>query len=139
MNSNKRGQISTEYLIVVGFISFLIITVLGIALFYSTQIRERIIFHQIESFAENVISSSESVFFAGEPSQATISAYLPKNVQGIDIIGKDLLFNISTDAGVANIAYSSKVEMEGTINSNEGVKTLTIVAQADKVTISEST
>lgn len=135
--NNKRGQISTEYLIVVGFISFLVITVLGIALVYSSQIRERIIFYQVASFAENVISSSESVFFAGEPSQATISAYLPRNVEGVDIIGKDLVFNISTDAGLARIAYSSKVEMQGTISSNEGLKTLVIVAQTDKVTISE--
>lgn len=111
---------------------------MGIALFYSSQVRERIIFYQIESFADNVISSSESVFFAGEPSQATISAYLPKNVQGIDIIGKGILFNISTDAGIANIVYSSKVNMEGSINPSEGVKTLAIVAQTDKVTISES-
>ena len=117
---------------------FLVIVILGIALFYSSQIRGRIVLNQVNSFASSVISSSESVFFAGEPSQATISAYLPRNVEGIDIIGKDIVFNISTEAGTARTAYSSKVEMQGSISANEGVKTLVIVAQTDKVSISES-
>ena len=133
----RRGQISTEYLITAAFIMFLIISTLAVSLFYSNQTRDRIKFNQLQNFANKLISSSESVYYSGEPSKATIIAYLPGGVEGIEIIGNELVFNISSTSGMSRIAFPSKVPIQGIISNNEGAKSISIVALEDGVVWSE--
>lgn len=133
----KEGQVSIEYLIMVGFVIFLIIGILGVSLFYSGVINDNIRMNYLKNYANKIISSSESVFYAGEPSLATINAYLPPGVEGIGISGKDILVNISTGSGVTRIAFSSNVPINGTLSRNEGVKRIKITARASDVLISE--
>ncbi len=132
----KRGQISTEYLIVVGFIVFFVIMILGLALFYSNQINSSMKSRQIEQFARKVISSSESVHYAGEPSKSTISAYLPQGVSGIQILEREIFVTFMTDTGENKVSYLSKVPLEGNLSAVSGVKKITIVALSDRVSIS---
>lgn len=133
----KKGQISAEYLIVVGFITFLVLTILAAGLFYSSQISDRIKLNQMNNFANKVISSSESIFFAGEPSKATINAYLPSGVEALDIYDKEIVFNISTSSGITVISYPSNVPLSGLLSNSEGVKVIHITALSDKAVISE--
>ncbi len=133
----KKGQISTEYLIVVAFITFLILSTLALGLFYSSQIKDRIKIDQLQNFANKVILSSESVFYSGEPSKNTITAYLPAGIEDVEIYSSEIVFNITTSTGVTIISFSSKVPLEGSLGSSEGVKRIVIAAQSDKVMISE--
>jgi uncharacterized protein (UPF0333 family) len=130
----KRGQISVEYLIVVGFVVFAVISLLGIAFFYASSIQDRIKSNQLEGFANKIIFSAESVYFAGEPSKVTVTAYLPKGVQNIYVLEETeqffVVFEIATAGGVSTIAYRSSVPLNaGTaITTSEGVKRLEIQA-----------
>ncbi|MBX4212204.1 hypothetical protein KW787_01965 [Candidatus Pacearchaeota archaeon] len=133
----KRGQISMEYMILVGFISFLIIVSLGSALFYSNQIKDKIKFNQLDKFAQKVVNSAETVYYAGQPSRATITAYLPTGVKGITVSGNDLIFNISTSSGQTTIAYTSTVPLQGSISPGEGLKKLIVMAQSNGVQLVE--
>ncbi|MBX4196276.1 hypothetical protein KW805_01685 [Candidatus Pacearchaeota archaeon] len=133
----KRGQISMEYMILVGFISFLIIVSLGSALFYSSQIKDKIKFNQLERFSQKVINSAETVFYAGQPSRATITAYLPQGVQGITLSGTDMIFNVSGSGGVSTISYTSSVPLEGSLSPSDGLKKIIVIAQANSVQLVE--
>ena len=95
---NKKGQISIEYLVLVSFIAFLVVTVLGVALVYSAQMRDQIRFYQLEQFSSKIIASAESVYYAGEPSRSTITAYLPGGLNDVVISGFDMTFSISTNS-----------------------------------------
>jgi hypothetical protein len=138
----KRGQISVEYLIVIGFVVFIVISILGVAFLYAAGIQDRIKTNQLENFANKVISSSESVFFAGEPSRVTITAYLPEGVESVSVVddnGYYLVFNVSTSSGLDVISFSSDVPLDtGTIISvDDGTKRLLIESRASKVLIGE--
>lgn len=137
MMFRKKGQISTEYLIVVGFVTFLIVSVLGLSLFYSSQIRDKIRFNQLQNFANKVISSSEQVFFSGEPSKSTITAYLPSGVGSVSILTNEIVFNVSSSSGFTVIAFSSDVPLYGSISNLEGVKRISISANSTSVILSE--
>ncbi len=132
LSKAKVGQISTEYLIVVGFITFFVITLLGVALFYASQVEDSMRASQVEQFAKKVISSAEAVHYAGEPSKSTVSAYLPSGVTGIVILDGEIVFNLSLSSGLNIISFESKVPIEGNISSTEGVKTIEVVALSDK-------
>ena len=138
MIRRKKGQISVEYLIVVSFVTFIVLTILGISLFYSAQIQDSIKFNQLERFAKKIISSAESTFYSGEPSRTTINSYLPEGVTDIRIIENSLIFNVSSAGGTSVIAYSSTVpiEIEGTISTSSGLKKILITAEENIVKIS---
>lgn len=133
----KKGQISTEYLILAGFVIFLVIGALVTGLFYSNQAKDRIKFNQLQNFANKIISTAESVYYAGEPSKATISVYLPSGVSGIEVLNDQIIFNITSQSGFDRVSFSSNVPLEGDISSIDGVKNVVITAQIDKVVLSE--
>jgi Flp pilus assembly pilin Flp len=132
---DKRGQISTEYLVIVGFITFAVITALGIALFYVTEIKDVIKVNQVENFANKLISSSESIFFSGEPSQIEMIGYLPQGVTSITLNSKELIFQVETSSGTNIRAFPSRVTISGTISTDAGVKKLNLLAQDTQVII----
>lgn len=133
----KRGQISIEYLVVVGFVVFLVISILGFAFFYSSNIRDRIRVNQATGFANKLISASESVYYSGEPSKITIRTYLPSGVKNIDVLDDSLIIGIITNSGLTTMAFSSNVPINGSISVAEGVKNIEVVAKEDGVEFSD--
>lgn len=139
----KRGQISTEYLIVLGFIAFMIMSILGVAFFYMNSARDQIKSSQITSFANKILSNSRSVFYAGEPSQVVINAYLPDGVEDIWVFeeagAEDILvFNVSNEGGGSVTGFSSDVNLNiVSLSISEGVKRIRISAFDDEVRIEE--
>ncbi len=132
---NKRGQISLEYLILVGFVTFVIIVTLAVAFFYSSSISDRIKASQINSFAEKVISTSEKVYYQGEPTKATISAYLPDGVQEISFYQNNMFITLQTSSGIEKISITSDVPVEGNLSSGMGIKKIEIRAEEERVVI----
>ncbi|MCU0642179.1 MAG: hypothetical protein MUF61_01185 [archaeon] len=135
MKEEKRGQISTEYLIVVGFIVFFVIISLGVALYYSADIQDKMRERQIEQFARKIIGSAEEVYYSGEPSKSTINIYLPKGVSGISVFEKEIAINFSLSTGFNSVSYSSNVPLEGVIGSIDGVRTIEVTALSDRVMV----
>ncbi len=135
----KKGQISLEYLIVVGFVVFVVIVMTGVAIFYTAGARDRIKTSQLSNFANKIITSAEAVYFAGEPSKVTITAFLPEGVESFEIVQNYLVFNISTNAGTSSIAFPSSVPIDATsvISTSQGVKKIEIAANSQNVKITQ--
>lgn len=133
----KRAQISIEYMIVVAFVTFLVIAILGAGYFYSSNARDRIKFNQLSTFSNSVISTAERIFYAGEPSKATITPYLPPGIRVLEISGNEMVFTVSTSTGVTKISFTSKVELQGSISPSDGIKRLQLAAQPNGVLITE--
>ncbi len=132
---NKRAQAGVEYMIIVGFITFALTIVLGLAVFYSGQIKDRIKLNQMENFAIQLINSAESVFFAGEPSKTTIRLHLPEGVKNLEINSSYLIATIQLSSGENVRAYKSRVPIKGNLTSGEGIRKLTLEAKEDFVLI----
>jgi uncharacterized protein (UPF0333 family) len=131
----RRGQISMEYLIVTGFVVFVIVGILGVALYYSTSLKDGVTTYNLNNFGNKVTSAAESVFYSGSPSQATISAYLPEGVREIGIVENAIYMNVSTSTGILSVAYFSDVPIVGNITTTSGVKRITLYAQDSRVLI----
>lgn len=138
MQKRGKAQVSIEYLIIVGFVTFVVMAILGIAFYYSGTMKGKIKENQITDFANKIISTSESVYYSGAPSKATISCYLPDNVKSITIGEYDLIIEFSTSSGVNKIAFSSRVPISGTLTTSQGLKKIQIEAQSDRVIISQA-
>ncbi len=135
-----RGQISIEYLIVLSFVTFLVITVLGLSILYIDGIRDTIKFRQLESYATKVIHGSESVYYAGQPSKVSVQGYIPAGVSRIDVHREGLLMTISTSSGESRTFFSSTVPLNsttGVLPSHEGLHRVQLTALSDAVRITE--
>ncbi len=134
---NKRGQAGIEYLIIVGFVSFAVLSVLLLSNYYSGLTKDKLRLNQADSFFIQVINSAETVFFSGEPSRVTISLYLPSGVESILINNELIVVTLRSSTGNNVKVYKSKVPIQGSITNNEGTKTLTVSAKSDHVEISQ--
>jgi len=136
--SKKRGQIGIEYMIIVGFVTFAVISILTMAVFYSDQIKDKIKTNQAENFAIQLINSAESVFFAGEPSKVTVNLYLPEGIDSvqIDSTSNYVIITQQVSSGENKNAYKSRVPIQGTISATQGIRRLTLEAFDDYLLIS---
>lgn len=133
----KKAQVGIEYMIIVGFVTFAIMSVLVLAMSYSGQVKDKIKLNQVESFAEQLLNSAESVFFAGEPSKTTINLYLPDGVKEINITSDYLIISVNLSSGENRRVFESKVPIRGTISTGEGIKKLTLTATDNDLFISQ--
>lgn len=133
----KRGQIGIEYLMIIGFAVLIIMGILVLAFNYMEILRDSIIMTDASNFADKVISSSEKIFYEGEPSKATIRVYIPQQVLEVQIIENSLFLTIETSSGISKRAYPSNVPIQGQINSTGTVIKLEILASENSVTINE--
>ena len=134
----KRAQISFEYLIIVGFVTLIVSAILAISILYTSGLQDGIKMNQMGDFANKIISTSEYIFYAGAPSKATITVYLPKDVKAIEISENSLIISIQTSSGLNKIGFPSKVNISGVITTSQGLKEIEIIALDDSVSISQT-
>lgn len=136
--NSKKTQAGVEYMIIIGFVTLAIMAVLTLAYLYSGLIKDRIRINQVETFAIQLINAAESVYFAGEPSETTVSLYLPDGVKTLGISSDYILISTQTSSGENKRAFKSRVPIQGSISAGEGVKKLLVQAEATYVSISQA-
>jgi hypothetical protein len=142
IRKNKTAQSSMEFLILMGFLTFVIIGILGIGYFYSGTINDRIKSTQISNFVNKITSTSEIVFYSGEPSKATISVHLPEGISDIEIINDTIIVTYHLTSGQNKASFSSDVPIieipAKEITASSGLKILTITANQTHALIEEN-
>jgi len=77
------------------------------------------------------------MFYAGEPSKTTITAFLPEGVKNITIAENTLIISVQISSGLNVIGFPSKVNITGDITHTPGIKKIVITAQEDRVLIAQ--
>jgi len=133
----KRGQVSFEYLILMGFVTFVLSILIGLAFFYTAGVQDRIRITQANNFANKLVSTAEYVFSAGAPSKTTMKVYLPEGVKDVNISENILFVSIQTSSGLNKLGFPSSVNISGSITSIQGLKKIEVVAENDGSTINQ--
>jgi uncharacterized protein (UPF0333 family) len=131
----KRGQISLEYMAVVGVTTFVAISLLIVADYYSKQIEDTIDTSQLDGIAKEIVDSAQSVYYFGEPSKTTLKVYLPKGITSITVGPDELSFRIRTENGETDVFYPSSVTLQGGIPTTHGFHYVTIESREGYVWI----
>ena len=139
---NKKAQSSMEFLILMGFLTFVIMIIIGTGFHYSTTINDRIKSTETTNYANKITSTAEMVFYSGEPSKATISAHLPESVNDLQIIEDSVVINYTLTSGYNLIAYKSMVPMvedpSNPLSTTSGIKSISITANETHAIVSEN-
>ena len=110
----------------------------GIAFYYSGTIKDRIKITQMNNCANKIVSTSESIFYAGEPSKTSITCYFPQGLSSVQVSGSDLVFVLQVSTGLEKTAFSSKVPLSGTLGRGEGLKKIYITARESDILLNSA-
>ena len=133
--TKKKGQVSFEYIILMGFVTFIITGILGLAFIYSNKAKDKVKVTQMQNCINKIISNAEAVFYAGYPSKTTIQCFMPYNIKNIYIYKNELYVNFTTSSGLNSVSFSSNVPINGTLSGFRGLKKIEIKAYPGNVTI----
>ncbi len=131
-----KAQISTEYLIIVGFA--LLLTIPTVLLFFSQSARnvDQVNSAQARQIARKIVDNAEKVYYLGEPSSTTVKVVMPRNVDSVVVSRRAVILRLSGSAGESDIVELSAVNLTGSVSSVSGVRYLRIENIGDRVNIS---
>jgi hypothetical protein len=145
MKTIKRGskgsnaQVSIEYILILGFVSFVVLSILGVAIYYTGNIKDRIKSNYINNYGNKIVSTSEYIFYSGEPSKATITCYLPESVEDVYVNANSLVITYSTSSGKNIRSFDSNVPIVENLSSDltvsPGLKRIEITARSNNAII----
>ncbi|MEK6808224.1 MAG: hypothetical protein AABY14_00890 [Nanoarchaeota archaeon] len=131
-----KAQVSTEYLIIVGFVMGITIPLLIVYFTFTEGITNELNYGQLDKVVKSMVDSADIVYFLGVPSQTTIKVYIPINVKEIILKDKSIIYRIKTRAGTSDIVYVSSANLTGALPINSGTYLITVKATSDKVAFS---
>jgi len=104
----KRGQISTELLIIVGLVLLIFIPLLALVYFKAAETNEEIAAHQAELLVFRLAYLSNSIGSLGTNSTIYTDVYIPKNVISLSTSrvgnGGEITMKVQTPNGESEIS-----------------------------------
>jgi len=133
MLSDRTSQVSMEYLILLGFVIFVVSIILIISADYSADVKQSVALNQIDRIAKDIINSAESVYYFGEPSKTTVKIFIPERVKSVSLEENHLIFKVQTASGLTDVGYKTVMPMQGSIPTTFGEHYITIEARGGYV------
>jgi hypothetical protein len=132
-NFQKKGQISIEYMAVVGMVTLIVLVMFALSQYYLGEIRTTVNSNQVDQIGKLIVENAETVYYHGEPSKVTLSVQMPKGVQSITIYENEITFTITRRGGDVDIYYPSTVPLQGNISTTHGPRNIEIEASGGYV------
>lgn len=130
------GQVSVEYLIIMGFVAVMMVPLIIIYYKFTSESKDEIISSQLNQIAAKVADAADAVYFLGTPSQSTIRAYIPGNVDNATLNNREVYFRVKSSSGYYDIVQVTSVNLSGELPTKQGTYDIMIKAQEDFVEIS---
>ena len=132
---SKKGQISIEYMSIVGIVTFLVIALFALSQYYVGEVKTTVNSNQADQIAKLIVENAEIVYYHGEPSKVTLNVQMPKGIEEIDIYENEISFTLTRGDRTIDIFYPSSVPMQGNISTTQGARSITIEASGGYVWI----
>jgi hypothetical protein len=142
-NCGRLGQVSIEFLMIVGFALLMTLPLFYLFFKQTEQINTEISAGQVDKVASELRDAADEVYYLGVPSKKTLTIYLPEQVQNITFsnsnISGSMVFTVDSVGGdyevvkwtVGNISSSSS------ISPTSGIHHIYVEAQASDILIKD--
>ena len=133
-----KAQVSVEYMLIMGFATLMTIPLLLIYYTYTSDSSDTVATSQALQIARRIVDSSESVYYLGKPSQTTLKLNFPDKIKAAKMENYEVIFNLSTTHGIAEIVQVSAVNISGNLPTSRGIHIITIKAEEGYVQITSN-
>jgi uncharacterized protein (UPF0333 family) len=135
MDTMRRGQVSMEYMMVVGFSLLLLLPIIAVYGLERQNMDNQITAKQADTIARKVADSAETVYYLGKPARTTLKVYMPKNIVNVSIDGREVVFVVRMGKGLSDVVGTSDVNMTGTITTRQGIQYIELTADDNVVNV----
>jgi uncharacterized protein (UPF0333 family) len=135
----KKGQVSIEFLFVVGF-AFLITAGLAyLFLVQSESINSGISSSQIDKVASEIRDAADQVYYLGPPSKKTLTLYFPDSIDSVAFYGNSIIFNVTGSHGHYEVVKwaASNYSITSSILSGSGIHHVSVEARTYDILVTE--
>lgn len=133
----NKAQISVEYTIILGFVALMTVPLVLIYMQFTSDTNDEIISNQLFQIGQEIIDTSESVYYLGAPSQTVLKVHIPNKVTNSSIINeKTIIFEMRSKTGIIQVSRPSEINLTGSIPNKPGFYDVTIKAKDEEVEIS---
>ncbi len=131
-----KGQISVEYMLVMGFVTMITIPLVVVYMTFNEDSNTEIASAQLSQVVKKIGDAAESMYYLGEPSQTTLILTIPGNVVSANVSSSEIIYMLRTPDGISEIVGSARVNISGALPSSEGTYTLVVAAKDNYVEVS---
>lgn len=136
MKRVKRGQVSIEYLILIGFILIALIPIFYYALSESSNTTR---LNEADDAVNSLAKSADSVYALGPGTKNYVWVSLPGGIESMSFDNKRVLIKLNIFGGLSDIYAESKAELIGSISITQGGHRVRVEAlESGEVQFSES-
>lgn len=122
----KKGQVSFEYLIIVGFVMALLVPIIFISFSTFMEFQHVIEIKQIEQSGVTIVQQAQNVFFLGASSKKVFDITIPRSIDQIHILSNAVVFRVDVGGVYEDIIIFSDVPLSGSIPQNPGTFQITV-------------
>lgn len=130
---DTRGQVSFEYLLIVGFMFAILVPLLMLYANTQQETQSSIAQGQALRFANTIRDAAERVYYAGEPAQETLIITLPEGVLAATIDGTSLIYTLQGANGPYDIDIDGLAPLNGTLPTRPGQHRVVVKAANETV------
>ncbi|MEM4641357.1 MAG: hypothetical protein QXW65_02470 [Candidatus Pacearchaeota archaeon] len=143
----RKSQVSVEFALLIGFITFLLIAIIGIAYYYSGTAKTQIKVNAIDKAGKKIADTADSICYLGSPSKATIQVTIPEGVKNVTFsqeLPYGILFKVRIKGeSYTDMFYKTQCALVADDSVREslakqGIKSLVIEAIDGNVNISKA-
>ena len=134
-NLMGRGQVSMEFLLIMGVAFVMIIPVLILFLTQSQDMQEDVSAAQVNKLADELVDAADNVYYLGTPSKKTIKAYMPNFIESFNFTSNRIIINVNTGSRQYSIFKVTAANLTGTLSTEVGLHVIEITADNNGVKI----
>jgi hypothetical protein len=135
MDSCRKGQVATEYLIVVAFALLVIIPyalyLQGVTLDFARDNDLSVASNDVQRIGQ----TADWVFSQGPPSKMVLSVTIPSGVENISFVGRTMNWRMEVGSGHSDIYYNSVAPLNGSLPTVSGYYNILVSATGSGVNI----
>ncbi|MFH1591716.1 MAG: hypothetical protein ABIC95_07385 [archaeon] len=137
MASRGKAQVSMEYMVVIGFSLMLLIPILIAFYMQTNDLADSVNMNIARDATQEIIEHAELVYYLGSPSMIELQIRVPEKINNISLIGRQVTFEVDTQAGLTDVFSIGTVNLTGDILPHSGKRTLRLQATGNTVNITE--
>ncbi|KHO45843.1 MAG: hypothetical protein QS98_C0007G0001 [archaeon GW2011_AR3] len=137
VQARHKGQVSMEYLLVVGFAMLMTIPVLIVFFQQTNELGNTFAVSQARTIVDGLAQSADEVYYQGYPAQKTIKAYFPESINSITIDGHEINIEMKMGNGLSDLFAVTAANVTGNVSTVSGPKWILIKASTETVNITQ--
>ncbi len=136
MHSQKKAQVSMEYIIIIGFVIIMLIPATYIYIRYSGSSSDALSSSKASQIANEIVKAANEVYYLGEDNQKNIEVSFPSNIEAIEFVNKEIVFRTKDSKGnIQEIVEVASVPLSGILPNIQGKKSITVRSLGNRVSV----